>query len=47
MLKKGDAAPPFSTGGDSRIHVASGEQLTLDRIRSRGPVLLVFLRGFG
>lgn len=46
MLKKGDQALEFSTRGDRSVPGVDGEAHNLSRLRARGPVMLVFLRGF-
>ena len=46
MLEQRTPAPPLSAREDGSIVTIDGRTLSLEQLHRRGPVMLVFLRGF-
>jgi hypothetical protein len=46
MLEEGDAAPELRDEQGEPARDMDGSAVSLEELRSEGPVLLVFLRGF-
>lgn len=47
MLKVGEPARPLVDGKGQPARGQAGEPISLEQLYTRGPVMLVFLRGFG
>ena len=46
MLRRGDTAPELIARGDSAAKTFDGATVNIAESRTKGPLLLVFLRGF-
>jgi hypothetical protein len=46
MLKAGEMAPELRDAEGDPVHGVDGEPVQIEELRSEGPVVLVFLRGF-
>ena len=47
MIKVGEPARPLVDGKRQPARGLAGEPISLEQLYAKGPVMLVFLRGFG